>query len=1171
MELKQFIYTGVNSPKGFSLWGDSKDMPSNVSAGYDVLNSTYFLKDEIKRHIFENPEIDIDSVCPIKRRYSLCYDGRYFVRFRYVDKELYNKSRPGNIFIHGGFTNDDIKRPVSCFEAGIFRSELVGDERDAGNEGPGKGNLPPITVDEISVDYLAEKSIKFLTEEKIAKLSKLIPLVAHAIDTRNEHLCILNVGLGNELWEYILSLSWILPIEYVQKMTFDTHYTPVKCDEKFVHMRGTEKLLGISGGEFDVRNRYLEFDHAYPIFDLGSQCECGGELFDSLNKLFALENAEEGIKLFASIVNDFNGTCEERIIKAIDLSCRILDAMPLEYAYDFAELTALRLKNQLNDDSVTIFDRLLQKVIENDIDVGYNLIKMIKDEAEFKPLLIKSVNNVLSKYEIKNILADKIFELHEDAESFLGETSCLDGVADSIDGIIIDRIDDHVDKLLDNDSDALDVFASFQSIFPGYLKMVEKAASVKFDNAKDSLANDILDGRSDRAIAEIMKFKKYCPSAKADEIYEIACESICKSNNAIDDFLSSNDHKLEILYANQLCQGKITSYVRAYITSKEFLLRNDAFECIQFIEKSSLKNTVNSDELSNIIIKEEYYSKNSALIPLMIRRFNTLGKNELSKVLSSVKNIEAIFEYDLNSILAADSKEYIKLATECFNRYPTINKSYKMLKLVELVLKSEDGGEQLVGELFDELFETVFDVELFNSLIKEDENRKGQVCISELYFKNFVLVNYSTSASITYLLKTKGNISPIVKGSFAQIWKSIRAGGIATSKEALGLTLQFIERVDDDVKEMFIKGYVESYGFNSIDASTIQGMLKKYKGNGLYADALICYANAVKSGDISAERIKKFKSTDEENEVNNDLSLEKLLQSALCFDLVSGNAPIKLKDTIFSAFGAQNATFDMLSHFSSMNNGSVSEKNILKCLDKIEANELNLELVSKYIPSKSIRGHFGIKSERSDIDAKNSSVAGNEVRFLECALKRHTIDSHLDVLKMYSEFCKKNEHHIKAYIFAQVIMSSNLRGMNKDRLAMLCDLSKKHDERETSDHIDVLKRLVENTGFKNRLAKELENSTIKPYFAWLCACVSLNQKISKETFTFLVKNYREDYVHALCELMTESRGTFGKFEGADTCFSYMTSDDGRVLVNSLPNIKPKVKNIKKLKKAVDKR
>ena len=130
--MEQFIHT--NTLRGFRTWGKSDSIERRLEENVTQLYASYDYNEPDKKRL-KNPDMPFEEIFPIKRKYSKTEDGYYISQTYYIGKEVYNKSRYGNKFLHGFSTSTISKPPINCFlKEDFFKTELTEEQHATKNE-----------------------------------------------------------------------------------------------------------------------------------------------------------------------------------------------------------------------------------------------------------------------------------------------------------------------------------------------------------------------------------------------------------------------------------------------------------------------------------------------------------------------------------------------------------------------------------------------------------------------------------------------------------------------------------------------------------------------------------------------------------------------------------------------------------------------------------------------------------------------------------------------------------------------------------------------------------------------------------------------------------------------------------------------------------------------------
>ena len=497
-------------------------------------------------------------------------------------------------------------------------------------------------------------------------------------------------------------------------------------------------------------------------------------------------------------------------------------------------------------------------------------------------------------------------------------------------------------------------------------------------------------------------YEEYCPKISANELFKTATEEMLSNNLLAVEILQGNDESYKTLTVcldktGKKKNDKIEKYLSETLYSENFLKSCDIKVAIKTLGRHGLLDILDENELVKSILKFKSFENNISCLDFIVNILKNLDDQSRTNSKKEIaKNIQEIFVCDLNRT----DTDFIPLRN-CFERYPTISNDVKLKTAITKIIKAEN-YQGLLSDICKTVYRNPFDsTSLFNLLLEDNKDN-----IASIFFNSCIINQFTVSASVSYLLNTQGDISNIVNEHYQEIWQYVCFGGIATAKESFAIAVNLISRVNDSVKDRILESLIKTYGLTTFYPAVTKKILKEYETQLPFVTYLSLYDEVLRTNSLSSESYENMKKQFSSFDSEYALFLDKSFQSALSFDCVTGKLSSKIKGDIETCFDKTVFYRNMLTYFTTRNDGSVPNKHIIKFLD--DANREIKEFASIYVVDKDILNKLGVRP--NTLESK-PTIEFDVVNFFKTVLKRLSIVS-LDLVKMYLHFCKNNTRGI---------------------------------------------------------------------------------------------------------------------------------------------------------------
>lgn len=569
--LKQLIYTAT--ARGYGVWGQSASFPAVIASdGFVVPMFEYKRPPSAVAEFDKNPELDPDTLFPIRRKYSRVGEKYVFVRVNYLGRELMT-DRMGNKFLHILVSDGPIKAPIVYFsQDGLFRTALVGDERQL------KKCAAPL--DDISDDgFTADGAYGALCEyvngnwNRLAPLTALYKNVLQTIDDDNAHLVIYNAGLGRDLWALMQCIMCLLSYDQAVKFTFDTHFFYSRTPEC---LRVRDKLVAFYGELPNDFRSYSEYGHKYITLDfskLGADDENSEEEKAVIGKVFALGPA--GLKAYTQLLECAEGEGLQRSLNTValvtDISAKFSD-FPISTVC--AVYKAAKTGVVTQDVCDSLID-LVDKACRNGIgELGF-VIDCFGEYECLKSALQGAVARGVSDGAFMDAVAAELWSGDESGETqkltavlktVLPEYRSFEsGIQKRLLKLVTDNAQDFCSALISDD--IYNRYALIVKYCPAVKQVIESAVVELYATRQKKLIKQFLTEDADCAKVELKRYIKFGKNIDESEFYTAACEKFITAT-AIKAIIGGSEKQTATaaeLITQDSCRKMLAKAVREYI------------------------------------------------------------------------------------------------------------------------------------------------------------------------------------------------------------------------------------------------------------------------------------------------------------------------------------------------------------------------------------------------------------------------------------------------------------------------------------------------------------------------------------------------------------------------------------------------------------------------------
>lgn len=1155
MGLKHFIYTG--NYRGECLIGLTPGIPERIKSSIGDLYGSYKKTSTIDNLLAHDRNISIDDYCPVRRKYTKVYGGNFFARMNYVGFEYLSTGRLNNIFVHGGYTTDTVSLPFAYFDVDFFKSQLTENLMNAKDL-----QFPEETVPEYDYNQLIKCVSEFTKDEQnLTNLSNYLPMLIKVLDTPNAHLFFYNCQSGKTLWEYIRCFSMLLPSDYIENCTFDTHINPESFSavqgNKPNHLLLTEKIVGIYNEDYALLK--LVSGHTLQNVDISLDCRDYGELYEPLSSLLSGEFDEvvKKVHIYRSLIDSCQGTCTEKIKTAIELVKTACALNNEQLEKDYISLMNSILSNEKFPKESAIIDNLLNNSIALDINVTYNLIKDISKYQTAKKALGNSLMNLFANVDSVNTISDSLFNMEECGIQLVKLLYDFDSLKGKLNALLTKNIDSHIEKFLKGDEDAKNLHDFLLSYISDYKKTFNTLVRENYNKNKQKFIEGLLSENSEETVATLGLYSEFCPNVSVDDLFKTAADQVLSNDKIALEVLQGNETSLKILNdvfektGDKKKDVKIEKYLEKNLYSESFLCSADINTAVNFLENSGFSSIVNRREIIKTILKFKSFESNINCLDFIVNYFKDLDESSRTKQQNEFsKYIQDIFRCDLNR-----TELNYRSLKKCFDTYPTVNNDIKLKSAVKYIIENDDSSS-LLAEIVDSFIQSPFDnVKVFDSFLENGEEN-----LAKTYFDSYVLKNFTYSAALSFLSKTSGDISCIISENFNEFWNYISMGGGATAKEAISLSFDLMTRVNDQTKEDFLKALIINYGLCAFDSNSIQKISKLYETQMPLVCVLTVYMDVLKTSSLSLQSYRNMMKQVTDFDKDFAPFIEKVFQSSIARGCVTGEIAPKIKNDIESCFDTGKFYRDMLSHFSIFNIDNVSSKYAVKYLDS-DCSENVKSFASKYVKDETLLSKLGVAPYKY---GSPGDIAKSEITFFKVAIERHTVDAN-NLVKMYTQFCTHSINHSDDSLLILVLLNGNLKSLDANTISKLKEVSSS-SANNIVFHTSNLNSII-SSGKSFPCVDEFTDDPLKSIFAWLLAYESLTRKVDESFLKFLTESYKESYISALCEIMTDFKNRFGKLVNLPLCYDFVIKK-APALINVSDTLRPKINCVTKLKTTI---